>query len=282
MTIELLFEQLRAGSADAREIPLPNASATSTSAYRSVPVAKALLSDPLAPVSSVGIDAESYFGVTSAASDFYRTSFAEAEPLVLLRQSALPSLAEADQLLRNKYGCHLFGIDGYRSLACQQAIRRFFVESSRTALTGRGCSDEEIENFADRLCSRPAKEILPNDPTTWHAHVTGGAFDTLLRASDGSAVQFGAQLDRHGPELATDYYEAASPDDSVACEARANRRLLFWIMAAFGWINYPREYWHFDICSDSMITQFAISNRSAWSLDIAIAQNVANLGPARV
>jgi len=283
MTAVEVLQSIRNGTADARELALPVPKSTSTSDYREWPVAETLSSEGLETLDAHGLCGLSYFAHATERSAFYRQNFAEAEPRILLRRSALLSLARANELLLRRYDRSLFGYDGFRSLECQKAIRKFFVQESRAALEKHGSvADAEIQRRADELCSRPAERIILDDPRTWHAHVTGGAFDVLLRTASGEEIEWGAQVDRHGPEIATNYYERCSVPGSTEHEARSNRRILFWVLTAHGWVNYSREFWHFDILRSEAATQFAICNHRAWGFDFPLPRANANLGPARM
>ncbi len=282
MSDRKLLEALRNGSVDAREIAIPEPTKTSTADYRHSPVESVLSGDPLQPIEDAEIAGVSYFAHLSGGSALYGRNFIEAEPSILLRRAALSTLVKANEVLKRFYDRSLFGYDGYRSLACQTALRRFFVEESRAKLSRTGAvTEEQVELDADKLCSRPSTQLLLGDPRTWHTHVTGGALDTVLRSASGDEVEWGAQVDRHGPEIATTFYESSGAQGTSGYAARANRRILFWIMTAHGWVNYSREFWHFDILTSEAATQFAICNHSAWGFTFPKARTSANLGPAR-
>ena len=71
-------------------------------------------------------------------------------------------------------------------------------------------------------------------------HSTGFAVDLGLRRQDGRGLDFGTPFDLFDPRSAT-----AHP--AIGEEAAANRLLLVELMAAEGFENYPREWWHFRL-----------------------------------
>ncbi|MGE3303214.1 MAG: M15 family metallopeptidase, partial [Hyphomonadaceae bacterium] len=67
--------------------------------------------------------------------------------------------------------------------------------------------------------------------------------------ADGAPLFMGALFDDATALANTDYYEAAAAgrDFSFSAEeARANRRLLYWVMTEVGFVNHPDEFWHFS------------------------------------
>ncbi len=109
--------------------------------------------------------------------------------------------------------------------------------------------------------------------------MTGGAVDTTLRLrgsgeplymggifDDPSEVSHTACLER---SLVTskNRAEALSVSDTAALH---NRRLLYWSMTEAGFVNYPYEWWHFDLGTQLWVLDGGFGNTgknqktSAW------------------
>ncbi|MDH7794674.1 MULTISPECIES: M15 family metallopeptidase [unclassified Beijerinckia] len=71
------------------------------------------------------------------------------------------------------------------------------------------------------------------------SHSTGTAIDLGLATADGRVLDFGSSYDLSDPMSAT--VSTAVPD-----AARVNRALLHGMMAARGFKNYAREWWHYS------------------------------------
>ncbi|MEQ1617958.1 MAG: M15 family metallopeptidase [Terricaulis sp.] len=78
-------------------------------------------------------------------------------------------------------------------------------------------------------------------------HSTGGAVDLTLRWIGGDALWMGSLFDDASPIAHLDHFEAHSAEWSFSAEeARANRRLLYWLMIEAGFAANPNEWWHFS------------------------------------
>jgi D-alanyl-D-alanine dipeptidase len=79
-------------------------------------------------------------------------------------------------------------------------------------------------------------------------HATGAAVDLTLRWKDGEALWMGSLFDDVTPLAGRDRFESLAPDNFSFSdqEARANRRLLHWLMAEEGFAGHPEEWWHFS------------------------------------
>jgi D-alanyl-D-alanine dipeptidase len=80
-------------------------------------------------------------------------------------------------------------------------------------------------------------------------HSTGGAIDLIIRWKGGDPLWMGSLFDDASAIANTAYFEGAAAGASFsfsAGEARANRRLLYWLMVDAGFASNPREWWHFS------------------------------------
>ena len=106
-------------------------------------------------------------------------------------------------------------------------------------------SEAAIAEGAARYWAAPS-----DDPRSPSPHLTGGALDlTLCWADSGEKLWMGslfddvselAHLDRFEPQVAPPSYSYSD------AEARANRRLLYWVMIEGGFCANPAEWWHFS------------------------------------
>ena len=86
------------------------------------------------------------------------------------------------------------------------------------------------------------------DPGSPAPHATGGAVDLTLRWRGGEQLWMGSIFDDATAIAHRDHYER-NRDSAPAFsdeEARANRRLLHWVMTAEGFAGHPYEWWHFS------------------------------------
>ena len=79
-------------------------------------------------------------------------------------------------------------------------------------------------------------------------HATGGAVDLTLRWKDGQMLWMGSLFDDVTALAHRDRFETLDADNFSYsdAEARANRRLLHWLMIAEGFAGHPDEWWHFS------------------------------------
>ena len=77
--------------------------------------------------------------------------------------------------------------------------------------------------------------------------LSGGAVDLTLRWKNGEALWMGSIFDDVTPMAHRDRFEGADTGMAFSDEeARANRRLLHWLMAAEDFAGHPDEWWHFS------------------------------------
>lgn len=227
-----------------RPIRRPRRKAT-TLAYRGVPVElnRPEAAEPLVDVATLSIPADSYYARTDGLNAPYYRSFPSASPRVFCRASVAAKLAVISQRLRS-HGIELLLWDGFRPISCQVDLWSYFLDVAHSVL-GAAASQADYVAYAARYCSDPTR-YSPTDSTTWPTHVTGGAVDlTLCRADSREALFMGGIYDDPSSVSHTAYYERRLTSAS-AQEARRNRRILYWSMAAEGFANYSFEWWHYD------------------------------------
>jgi zinc D-Ala-D-Ala dipeptidase len=135
-------------------------------------------------------------------------------PLALLRPQAARSLAGVQARLRGA-GLGLLVYDGYRPVRATLAMVAWAERTGNEWVLEQG--------YVARASG----------------HNRGNTIDlTLVRLGDGRMLDMGT---------AWDVFSEASHTASAVGEAAANRRVLVDAMAAEGWINYEREWWHFRL-----------------------------------
>jgi D-alanyl-D-alanine dipeptidase len=173
----------------------------------------------------------------------YYRSFPASLAQVYVRESVAEKLSKVNELLRS-YGAELLTLDGFRPIELQLDLWNHFIQKGRETLTDP--TDDDLVRFAGMFCSDP-RGFDKDDYRTWPVHNTGGAIDLTLRSLDnGQELFMGSIFDDADRVSSTRYFENAALSSQSAIEARRNRRLLYHVMAAVGFANYPHEWWHFD------------------------------------
>ncbi len=160
---------------------------------------------------------------------------------LLVRRSVGERLARINALL-GAVELELYVFDAWRPKAVQAyfhdhwmpgEIRRRDPHLAGAALTA------EVE----RYWAAPSSD--ENSPAP---HATGAALDLTIRWAGSDQLWMGSIFDDATPLAHRDRFEL--PDDKAPCfsdqEARANRRLLHWVMAEAGFCGHPDEWWHFS------------------------------------
>ena len=139
-------------------------------------------------------------------------------------------------------GLELFLFDAWRPRAVQVYFHDVWMprELKRRdpSLSGARLTEE-----VERYWAAPSTDEASPAP-----HATGGAVDLTLRWKNGEALWMGSLFDDVTALAARDRFETLSPDNFSFSdrEARANRRLLHWLMAEEGLAGHPEEWWHFS------------------------------------
>jgi D-alanyl-D-alanine dipeptidase len=154
----------------------------------------------------------------------------------LLRQEVLKRLKNAQ--LRLPAGLRLRIYEGYRSPEIQNQL--FQAQLTKVADDNQTWSAEkrylEASKLASPLCTYAGDLI-----TTPHS--TGGAVDVEIVDAKGALIDFGMKAKDWSlvePEL------CATRCNTISSEAQKNRALLVSVLEMEGFVNYPREWWHFS------------------------------------
>ncbi len=160
---------------------------------------------------------------------------------LLLRRTVAEKLSRVDQRAAEA-GLELFLFDAWRPRAVQAFFHDVWMprELQRRDPTMTGTRlMEEVE----RYWSAPSAD--ENSPAP---HATGGAVDLTLRWKDGESLWMGSLFDDVTELAGRDRFEILAPENFSFSdqEARANRRLLHWLMTEEGFAGHPEEWWHFS------------------------------------
>ena len=202
-----------------------------------IPIARGPLYDEA--LGDAGVAGENFY--YSERNPPYWRRIEGATPKLLVRASVAQKLAKANARA-NSVGLELFLFDAWRPRAIQayfhdvwmpQELRRRGVTLQGKALT------EEVE----RYWAAPSGD--ENSPAP---HATGGAVDLTLRWKNGDPLWMGSLFDDVTAVAHRDHFETLVADHFSFSdeEARANRRLLHWLMLEEGFAGHPDEWWHFS------------------------------------
>ncbi len=157
-----------------------------------------------------------------------------------LRRSVAAKLADVNARLK-PVGVEVYLFDAWRP----QAIQRYFHDvwfpnwlvQRQPHLAGQALLDEVQKYWA-------APTTGENSPSP---HSTGAALDLTLMFSETRQPLFmGGIFDDLTEEAWTDGFERKPAVSMSDEEARANRRLLYWVMTEAGFANNPTEWWHYS------------------------------------
>lgn len=161
-------------------------------------------------------------------------------PELFVRLSVLSRLRAVNDRLR-RAGLEIFLYDAWRP----QAIQRFFHDEWFPAWLRERRPDLE----GDRLVEEVEKywSAPTSGPASPSPHSTGGALDlTLIFSHNRQPLFMGGIFDDLTRLAWTDGCEGTGGLSMSDDEARANRRLLYWVMTEAGFSNNPTEWWHYS------------------------------------
>jgi D-alanyl-D-alanine dipeptidase len=106
-----------------------------------------------------------------------------------------------------------------------------------------GLAGARLTEEVERYWSAPSAD--ENSPAP---HATGAAIDLTLKWRDGETLWMGSLFDDVTQLAGRDRFESLAADNFSFSdqEARANRRLLHWLMTEEGFAGHPDEWWHFS------------------------------------
>lgn len=215
--------------------------------YGEVPIDRAdpRGAEPLVDLGARGLAGANYYAVVDGTNAPYGEPLAGSIPILLARAGVAEKLVQVNCFLEG-FGAELYLWDAYRPIATQAGIWDFF--SRHFANESPGIDATALATRIRTYVSDP-RTFHERDASSWPTHSTGAAVDLTLRAQPSAALlPMGAEFDQMDASAHTDFFErAALVGDIAPTDARLlNRRLLYHAMRTQGFVNYPKEFWHYD------------------------------------
>jgi zinc D-Ala-D-Ala dipeptidase len=195
--------------------------------------------EPLVDARNFGLKGENYY-FTMRNPPYWRR-IDGAIPDLLLRESVGRKLQRINARL-GETGLELFLFDAWRPKAVQVFFHDVWMPAELKhrdpALQG-----DALLREVEKYWAAPSRD--ENSPAP---HATGAAVDLTIRWIGGDALWMGSIFDDATPLAHRDRFETLADGQPSYSdeEARANRRLLHWMMAEEGFAGHPNEWWHFS------------------------------------
>jgi D-alanyl-D-alanine dipeptidase len=185
-----------------------------------------------------GVDGRNYYA--HARNPPYYQAAPGAIDALLVRESVGAKLNMVNARLKPE-GLKLFLLDAWRPRAVQAYFHDVWVPRELRRHEPL-LSEAELAAAVSRYWAAPSEGPLRPAP-----HATGGAVDITLAWEDGAPLWMGSLFDDATPLAHTDRFENDAGEMSFSNEeARANRRMLYWLMIEAGFTNHPDEWWHYS------------------------------------
>lgn len=229
------LEELRS-----RPIPSLESSRQMKRAYRDLPIdqTNALRGEALVRAEEFGLAGRNYYA--HARNPPYYARAEGAIDALYVRKSVGARLGMVNDRLKSA-GLGLYLFDAWRP----RAVQAYFHDVWMPAEVRRRHPDwDDASVFAEvqRYWAAPSESAVRPAP-----HATGAAVDITIVWDEGAPLFMGSLFDDATSVSATDHFEGGVDLDSFSqLEARANRRLLYWLMMEAGFCNHPDEWWHFS------------------------------------
>lgn len=197
--------------------------------------------EPLVDAHAFGLAGESYYATTENPPYYARAP--GAVPSLRLRKGVAERLARANELL-SLAGIEIFIFDAWRPREVQAYFHDVWMPRELLA-RNPSLSPADVTRETEIYWARPTAGLASPAP-----HATGGAVDLTLRwKRTGQHLWMGSLFDDVSEIAHADYFEkrgsAAGKLEFSNDEARANRRLLHWILTKQEFAPNPTEWWHF-------------------------------------
>lgn len=231
-----------------RDKPIPPPAPKS--GYRTTPIHHdgAANGEPLVHARDYGIAGANHYASTRNP-PYYHAAPGAIDALVL-RKGAAERLARVNAKLAPAY-LELFLFDAWRP----QAVQRYFHDvwlPNELRRRDPSLDGDALKREVEAYWAAPSAGAGAPSP-----HSTGGAVDLTIRWRGGEPLFMGSLFDDASPISHTAHFETVPSGEVIsfsAEEARANRRLLYWLMREAGYASNPTEWWHFSF-GDQMWAQ---------------------------
>jgi zinc D-Ala-D-Ala dipeptidase len=223
-----------------KPIPLDAVELGAARGYRALPIDKdgAANAEPLIDASAGGLAGANFYA--SARNPPYYHAIPGSIDRLLLRRGVVERLAKINARLASA-DLELWLFDAWRP----QAVQIYFHDHWFPAELKRrnpALSGEALTAEVERYWAAPSDGADAPSP-----HATGGAVDLTIRWRSGEPLWMGSLFDDASEIAHTGLLETATDRFSFSAdEARANRRLLYWLTTEAGFAANPSEWWHFS------------------------------------
>lgn len=249
---------------DLRQRPIPDQSGARARKknFRALPIDGALQHETLVDVKNLGIVGENYYW--GPKNPPYWRRIEGAVPDLKLRDSVAAKLVAVNRRL-GEAGLELFLFDAWRP----REVQAYFHDVWMPAEIRRrqpGFSGDAVVKEVERYWAAPTGNDASPAP-----HATGAATDLSLRWIGGELLYMGSIFDDVTQIAHRDHFEKGESALAFSHEeARANRRLLHWVMSEEGFAGHPDEWWHFSY-GDQLWA--ALSGKPAAHYGLAISES---------
>lgn len=199
----------------------------------------ALFGEPVVEAREAGLQGENFYA--SARNPPYWHRVDGATDRLWLRRGVAEKLLRVNARIAAA-GLELFLFDAWRPRAVQAYFHDVWMPAELQrrdpSLTGAALVEE-----VERYWAAPSESAQSPAP-----HATAAAVDLTLRWKGGEALWMGSLFDDVTALANRDRFEHLDAGNFSFSdqEARANRRLLHWLMTEEGFAGHPDEWWHFS------------------------------------
>lgn len=225
-----------------RDKPIPPPPRGGARGYRELSIAfdGAANQESLVDVRDYGIRGENFYAQTR--NPPYYGAIPGSINALYLRENAARRLRDVNARLAEA-DLELFLFDAWRPQAVQAYFHDRWLPRELRKRKPHLSAEELAAEVSNYWAAPSAGREAPSP------HSTGGAVDLTVRWRAGDPLWMGSLFDDASPLAHTDRFEAEMSPEAFSFsneEARANRRLLYWVMVDAGFASNPSEWWHFS------------------------------------
>ncbi len=167
-----------------------------------------------------------------------------------LREGVLFRLLKAQKYLANEQPNLRFAIfDAWRPISVQEFMIEYLVNKECLNRKLNRYLREDLDAVEDILKTVHGFWAPPSkNPLTPPPHSTGAAVDLTLSTNNGIPLNMGGEIDEISPVSEPNYYAQGKEFDvhSEAYVWHSRRILLKKVMNFAGFVQHPKEWWHFS------------------------------------
>lgn len=199
----------------------------------------ALFGEAVVEARAVGLAGENFYAGSRNPPYWHRVE--GATDRLWLRRTVAEKLSRVNARAAQA-GLELFLFDAWRPRAVQAYFHDVWMprelQRRDPSLSGAALTEE-----VERYWAAPSEDASSPAP-----HATAAAVDLTLRWQEGEQLWMGSLFDDVTGLAHRDRFEKLEVENFSFSdqEARANRRLLHWLMLEEGFAGHPDEWWHFS------------------------------------